>query len=101
MESELLSSLAKVLSDLQQSVENLNQSVQVHQQRVEGLAASQVILFQILVRHSGANLEGVIEELSQYAERTQSESTRLQLEFHLKACRQTAAILNSTGRKDN
>lgn len=101
MDNEILNSLAKVLSELQQSVEKLNQSVQFHQQRVEGLAASQVILFQVLMRHAGVNPADIIPELEQYIEKTPSESVRNQLQFHLKACQQTAEIVGPSGNKSN
>jgi hypothetical protein len=101
LDNETLNSLTKVLMELQQSVEKLNHSVQFHQQRVEGLAASQVILFQVLMRHTGVDPADIVPELEQYIAKTPSESVRHQLQFHLKACEQTAEILHADGPKSN
>lgn len=99
MEQEILISLAKVLTELKQSVEHLNESIQLHQNRVEGLAASQVILFQILIRHADLDPADIIHEIQLHAEKTPSESTRSQLEYHLKACEQLTDMYYENGHK--
>lgn len=96
MDKELLTNLTQVLSELQRSVEGMNQAVQQHQQRVDALASSQIILFQLLVRHCGIDLAELIPELEQYVAKTPSVATRDQLQFHLKACQQVAEMMRNT-----
>lgn len=93
MNDQLLSSLAVLLQELQVSIERLHGSVKQQQERMDGLSASQVILFQLLIQHAGINPAELLGELRQYIEKTPSEHTRRQLAFHLKACEQVIEIM--------
>ena len=93
MNDQLLSNLAVLLQDLQVSLERLHGSVKMQQERMDGVSASQVILFQLLIQHTGVNPADLLGELRQYIEKTPSEHTRRQLAFHLKACEQVIEIM--------